>query len=195
VNRERPDGIAADASIGAGRIWSAPAISMRTALARAAKSLITSLKFSSAEPKHCVTLSAIQWEHGWNLDAEPGGDAMSTVTVIGVREVIVAEEDIYVSRSELHNKYQWSDTMIRRYLGPPDLVEERSSVYGRYTIHLFLRTRILSAQAAPWFRPRRAQSYRAQIALLLPPGRRLGAHRWRDLALARWDAGEDRKLN
>jgi hypothetical protein len=119
------------------------------------------------------------------------GNAMNTVPSMSSPEVIVAEEAIYVGRSEIHEKYQWSDTMMRRYLGAPDLVEERrSNVYRRYTVHLFLRTRILNAQAAPGFRPRRARSHKAQIALLIPPGRRLGAHKWRDRALARWDAGE-----
>jgi hypothetical protein len=95
----------------------------------------------------------------------------------GRPEVIVAEEAIYVGRCEIHEKYHWSKTMMRRYLGAPDLVD---------------RARILNAQAAPGFRPRRARSHKAQIALLIPPGRRLGAHRWRDLALARWDVGEYR---
>jgi hypothetical protein len=118
---------------------------------------------------------------------------MNTVPAKSGPEVIVTEEAIYVSRSEIHEKYQWSDSMMRRYLGAPDLVEERrSNVYGRYTLHLFLRARILNAQPAPEFRPRRAGAHKAQLALMIPPGRRLGAHRWRDLALARWDAGEYR---
>jgi hypothetical protein len=155
--------------------------------------LIKVFKVSGAEPKPCVTTSAIQRQNGQNLDAEPGGRRYEHSPSYGRPEVIVAEEAIYVGRSEIHEKYHWSNTMMRRYLGAPDLVEERrSNVYGRYSVHLFLRTRIQNAQAAPGFRPRRARSHKAQIALLIPPGRRLGAHRWRDLALARWDAGEYR---
>jgi hypothetical protein len=68
----------------------------------------------------------------------------------GLPEVIIAEEPIYVGRSEILEKYHWSKTMMRRYLGAPDLVEERrSNVYGTYTVHLFLRARILNAPSTP----------------------------------------------
>jgi hypothetical protein len=97
----------------------------------------------------------------------------------------------FCTRAEIREEYDWTDSMIRRYLGEPDRIDERYSVtYGRYTAHLFLRERVLSAQAAPGFRGRRPEPEPSDIEPPLLEAVReasRSAHRWRDRAADRWD--------
>jgi len=99
----------------------------------------------------------------------------------------------YCTRAEIRDEYLWSDSMIKRYLGEPDLTEERhSSTHGRYTVHLFLRARVLNAMAAPGFRPRRREPEPSDIQPPLLEAVReasRSAHRWRDRANDRYANG------
>jgi hypothetical protein len=122
---------------------------------------------------------------------------MRTVTVIESNDANLVEESKYVTRDEIGAQYKWSDSMARRYLGKPDRVEERySSTHGRYTIHLFLRARVLSAQTAPGFRPRRPEPEPIEVPLLdaVREASRC-AHRWRDRANDRWNAGKKKSAS
>jgi hypothetical protein len=115
---------------------------------------------------------------------------MSTITIpLKGAEAASSAETTYVTRAEIRDGYNWSDWMTKRYLGEPDRIEERRSwPQGRYSVHLYLRTRVLAAQAA---HPRRAEREEVRIPLLdaVREASR-SAYRWRDRAAARWDAGE-----
>jgi hypothetical protein len=59
--------------------------------------------------------------------------------------------------------------MIQRYLGEPDIIEDRRGRYGPYKIHLFLRARVVSAEATLGFVPRRrVQHHPARIKTSVP---------------------------
>jgi hypothetical protein len=110
---------------------------------------------------------------------------------------VFVEQTQYCTRAEIHDQYDWTDSMIRRYLGEPDLVEQRRSpVHGHYTVHRWLRKRILNAQSAPRFRARRPEPEPAEVPLLdaVREASR-SAHRWRDRASARWEAGEGKSAS
>jgi hypothetical protein len=103
-------------------------------------------------------------------------------------------QSLYCTRAEIRDEYDWTSAMIKRYLGEPDQVEERhSSTFGWYTAHLFLRERILTAQAAPGFKPRRGEPEPSEkLPSILDAVREASrsAHRWRDRAEDRWNSGQ-----
>jgi hypothetical protein len=103
-------------------------------------------------------------------------------------------QSLYCTRAEIRDEYGWSDAMIKRYLGEPDRVEKRrSSTFGWCTAHLFLRERVLTAQATPGFKPRRGEPEPSDVLPSLLDAVReasRSAHRWRDRAADRWNADQ-----
>jgi hypothetical protein len=74
----------------------------------------------------------------------------------------------FLGPAAIRTEYRWSDSMIQRYLGEPDAIEERRGQYCPYKIHLFLRARVVSAEATPGFVPRRVRHHPARIKTSAP---------------------------
>jgi hypothetical protein len=66
-----------------------------------------------------------------------------------------------LNRTQIRAQFNWSDTMIEKYLGKPDEIRIFKRRYGRTgEEHLFFRDRVEAAMLSPGFEPKRVQTRR-----------------------------------
>jgi hypothetical protein len=76
-----------------------------------------------------------------------------------------------LNRSQIRAQFDWSDTMIQKYLGEPDKIHTFKRRYGRKgEEHLYLRRRVEAAMRLPDFEPKRVQTRRVKSEpIIVPP--------------------------
>jgi len=77
-----------------------------------------------------------------------------------------------LNRSQIRAQFDWSDTMIQKYLGEPDKIRTFKRRYGRTgEEHLYLRRRVEAAIRLPHFEPKRVQTrrFRSEPFVVPPP--------------------------
>jgi hypothetical protein len=103
------------------------------------------------------------------------GKAVSSVgnqsTRVASRPVIDPTAAL-LNRSQIRAQFDWSDTMIQKYLGEPDKIRTFKRQYGRTgEEHLYLRRRVEAAIRLPNFEPKRVQTrrFRSEPIVVPPP--------------------------
>jgi hypothetical protein len=86
-----------------------------------------------------------------------------------------------LNRTQIRAQFDWSDTMIQKYLGEPDKIRTFKRRYGRTgEEHLYLRHRVEAATRSPNFEPKRVQTrrFRSEPVVVPPPAPKPAEEKW-----------------